>query len=79
MERFIRDNILCHFIDNNLFSNKHFRYLKGQSTVLQLLHVMDKWTECPESGGQINAIYSNSEKDFGRVKHKLLLQKIDIL
>ena len=47
--------------------------------MLQLLHVMDKWTEYPESGGQINAIYSNSEKDFGRVKHKLLLQKIDIL
>ena len=38
-------------------------------TVLQLLHIMDKWTECLENGGQINAIYSDFEKAFDKVPH----------
>ena len=44
--------------------------------MLQLLHIMDKWTECLESGGQINAIYSDFEKAFDKVPHRLLLQKL---
>jgi len=36
----------------------------GRSTVLQLLHLMDKWTEGLESGGQINAIYYDFKKAF---------------
>jgi len=39
-----------------------FGFLKGRSTVLQLLHIMGKWTECLESGGQINATYSDFKK-----------------
>ena len=30
----------------------------------QLLHMMDKWTECLEYGGQIDAIYSDFQKAF---------------
>jgi len=76
MEGFIRNYILNHFLDNNFFSNKQFGFLKGRSTVLQLLHIMDKWTECLENGGQINAIYSDFEKAFDKVPHRLLLQKL---
>jgi len=36
----------------------------GRSTVLQLLHLMDKWTKCLESGGHINAIYYDFKKAF---------------
>jgi len=38
------------------------------STMLQLLCIMDEWTECLESGGQINF-----DKAFDKVSHKLLL------
>ena len=37
---------------------------------------MDKWTACLESGGQINAIYSDFEKTFDKVPHRPLLQKL---
>jgi len=61
MEGFIRDDILKHFIDNNLFNNNQYGFLKGRSTMLglQLLRIglLDEWTECLESGGQINVIY----------------------
>ena len=76
MEGFVRDHILKHFIDNNLFSNSQFGFLKGRSTMLQLLRIMDEWTECLESGGQINVIYTDFEKAFDKVSHKLLLHKL---
>jgi len=37
---------------------------------------MDEWTECLESGGQINVIYADFEKAFDKVSHKLLIQKL---
>ena len=44
--------------------------------MLQLLRVLDEWTECLESGGQINVIYMDFEKAFDKVSHKLLLRKL---
>jgi len=76
MEKIIIDYLLEHFLSNNLFSNCQFRFLKGRSTVLQLLHTMDEWTECLERGGQINAIYTYFEKAFDKVLHQLLLQQL---
>jgi len=35
--------------------------------------MLDDWTECLESGGQINNIYADFEKAFDKVSHKLLL------
>ena len=42
---------LNYLVENNLTSNSQFGFLKGRSAVLQLLHIMDEWTECLESGG----------------------------
>jgi len=38
--------------------------------MLQLLCIMDEWTECLKSGGQINVIYADFEKAFDQVSHK---------
>jgi len=54
MEKVVRYHILNYFLENNFISNSQFGFLKGRSTVLQLLRVIDEWTECLESG--INAI-----------------------
>jgi len=62
-----------HSTDNNLFNNNQYGFLKGRSTKLQLLHIMDEWTTCLESGGQINADF---EKAFDKVWHKLFLHKL---
>ena len=77
MKKEVRDYLLDHFLGNNLFSNCQYEFLKGRSTVLQLLHIMDEWTECLERGGQINDIYTDIEKAFDKVPHQLLLQKLN--
>ena len=45
LESFYRDDIMNHMEENNLLSNAQFGFIGGRSTVLQLLHVLDKWTE----------------------------------
>jgi len=72
IKRFIRGNILKHCTDNNLFNNKLYGFLKGRSTMLQLLRIMDEWTKCLESGGQINVIYADFERAFNTVSRKFL-------
>jgi len=76
MEQFIRDYIIQHFLHNDLFSKNQFGFLKGRSTMLQLLNIMEKWTTALENGGQINTIYTDFEKAFDKVPHHLLLKKI---
>ena len=50
--------------------------MKGRSTSLQSLHMLDKWTEFLEGGGQIDAIYTDFEKAFDKVPHKRLIKKL---
>jgi hypothetical protein len=76
LESIIRDNILVHFFKNNLFSDEQYGFLKGRSTVLQLLKLLDEWTEYLEGGGQIDVVYTDLEKAFDKVPHFLLLKKL---
>ena len=43
--------------------------------MLQLLHMLDDWTEDLESGGQIDVIYTDCEKACDKVPHRRLLNK----
>jgi hypothetical protein len=76
LESIVRDKILSHFVHNKFFSNKQFGFLKGRSTVTQLLNVLDKWTEMLESGGRVDVIYTDFEKAFDKVPHSRLLSKL---
>ena len=38
---------------------------------MQLVDMLDKWTHDLESGGQIDAIYTDFEKAFDKVPHKI--------
>jgi hypothetical protein len=49
-ESIIRDCVMNYFLCNNFFSNKQFGFIKGRSTVLQLLKVLDDWTTKLEKG-----------------------------
>ena len=61
---------------NKLLSNKQYRFVHGRSTMLQLLNMLDKWTEELESGGQIDVIYTDYEKAFDKVPHRRLINKV---
>jgi hypothetical protein len=76
LESIIRDHIVQFFLSNGLFSNKQYGFIKGRSTVQQLLKVLDDWTEKLENGGQIDVLYTDLEKAFDRVPHRRLLRKL---
>ena len=62
--------------ENNLFSDKQFGFITGRSTVLQMLTVLDIWTEILDQGGELDVIYCDFMKAFDKVPHKRLLLKI---
>ena len=57
MEKLVRIIIVYRMIKNELFSNKQFGFISGRSTTLQLLRVMDEWTEILDHGGKIDSIW----------------------
>ena len=73
LESFIRDAIIKFMKSNGLISRKQFGFLKGRSTVLQLLRVIDTWTEVLDRGGCIDAIYCDFMKAFDTVPHNRLM------
>ena len=76
MESIVRDHITKYLIQNKLFSDKQYGFIKGRSSTLQLLNMLDSWTNCLEDGGQIDVIYTDFEKAFDKVPHKRLLSKL---
>ena len=77
LESIIRDEIIKHMKGNNLFSPKQFGFIAGRSTVLQLLNVLDIWTEILDQGGSLEVIYCDFMKAFDKVPHKRLIFKIE--
>jgi len=67
MESIIRDSIIQYFFANRFFSDKQYGFIKGRSTTLQLLRIMDEWTEF---------IYTDFAKAFDKVPHQRLLAKL---
>ena len=59
---------------NDILSNEQFGFLRGRSTVLQLLKVVDKWMEIMDKGGVIDVIYCVFQKAFDTVPHKRFLE-----
>ena len=66
-----------HMTRNRLFSSKQFGFISGRSTILQLLHVMDVWTEILNENSFLDIIYCDYMKAFDKVPHKRLLKKIE--
>jgi len=58
------------------FSDRQFGFLKGRSTVTQLLSMLDDWTELLESEGRIDVIYTDLVKAFDNVPCHRLISKL---
>jgi hypothetical protein len=76
MKKLVREIIVKHMSANKLFSNKQFGFISGRSTTLQLLKVMDEWTEILDKGGKIDSVYMDFMKAFDKVPHRRLLHKM---
>ena len=77
LESIIRDSVIAHMNLNQLFSQKQFGFLSKRSTVLQLIRVLDIWTEILEQGGSLDVIYMDFMKAFDKVPHRRLVYKIE--
>lgn len=77
MESLVRNEIIENMKQNKLFSDKQFGFTSGRSTVLQLLHVLGKWTVILDSGGCIDVVYCDFMKAFEKVPHQRLLHKLE--
>ena len=76
-ENIIRDHIIKHMKENNLFSPKQFGFIEGRSPTLQLLHVLDIWTKILNQGGTLDVVYCDFMKAFDKVPHQRLLLKLE--
>ena len=77
LESIIRDSVLAYLKANAILSDKQFGFLGGRSTVLQLLRVIDSWTEILDNGGIIDTIYCDFQKAFDTVPHNRLLDLVE--
>ena len=59
-----------------MFCEKQYGFIKGRSTVSQHVNVVDDWTKLLENQGQIGVIYTDLEKAFDKVPHKILIDKL---
>ena len=53
MELLIKETLLEFLKNTNALSERQFSFLPGRSTVLQLLNVLDKWTEALDNGAHV--------------------------
>jgi len=67
---------MAHLLGNDLISNRQYEFVKGRFTSSQLLQILDKWVDCLENGGQIDAVYTDFEKAFDKVPHNRLISKL---
>ena len=68
--------MMVHMLENNLFTNKQYGFISGRSAALQLLKIMDEWTESLDNGTNIDAVYMDYQKAFDTVPHRRLMLKI---
>jgi len=74
MESIIRDHVMNFFFENSYFSNKQYGFIKGRSTVLQL--IMDDWTAQLDYGGETDVIYTDFANAFDTLPHQRLLFRL---
>ena len=76
LESIIRDHLMEYMYSNEFFSTQQYGFPPGRSTVLQLLRVLDDWTNALDDEDCIDVIYCDFQKAFDTVPHKRLLYKL---
>ena len=76
LEKLIRNQIVEYMQSENLLSDLQFGFIKGRSTSLQLLNIMNDWTCAIENSNSSDCIYLDYQKTFDTVPHKRLISKL---
>ena len=76
MESLVRDELVEHMIQNNLFSDKQHGFVPLRNCITNLLLCMEQWIKILESGDTVDVIYTDFAKAFDSVPHQRLLKKL---
>ena len=79
LERIIRNAVMSHCIDNNIFSDSQYGFRNRRGCTLQLLKVLDDWTKAIDNGLPVDTLYLDLQKAFDSVPHKRLILKLERL
>ena len=76
LEQFVRDKIVDHMTENDLYSECQHGFRKNRSCITQLIEVYDKLTELIDDGKSIDIVYLDFKKAFDSIPHERLLIKM---
>ena len=76
MESIIRESIVHHMTQNDLFSDAQHGFVPGRNCITQLLLCMEEWTNLMKQGYAFDVVYTDFGKAFDSVPHKRLLVKL---
>ena len=76
LETLVRNQIVEYMHSEKLFSHLQFGFLKGKSTSLQLLNIINDWASSIGNGNFNDCIYLDYQKAFDTVPHNWLISKL---
>ena len=76
MEKFIKNSLNQHLIENNILSKEQFGFVAGRNTVTQLLVTLNDWMQDLDNDIPIDAAYMDFRKAFDTVPHQRLIAKL---
>jgi hypothetical protein len=76
LESLVRDVLINFLTKHGYFSKRQFAFINGRSTILQLLYLMEAWTDALDAGISIDVCYMDFMKAFDKVPHRRLISKV---
>ena len=76
LETIIRDSVVSHFQDNDLYTKCQHGFRKKRSCMTQLLLTMEDFTNYIEQNESFDVVYLDFRKAFDTVPHYRLLEKL---
>ena len=67
--------IMNHLKTNRLLSDRQYGFIGERSTGLQMLKVLDSWTDTLDRGGQVDILYLDFMNAFDTVPFRRLINK----
>ena len=77
LERVIKEVIIQHMDKHKLLNDCQFGFRKNRNTILQLLSVLEDWTQYIDNDEQVDTVYFDFCKAFDSVPHKRLMHKVE--
>ena len=76
-EQIVKHRIMEFWGEANIFNPNQFAYMKGRSTVTQLLSCFNDWEKSRNKRNPTDVLLLDSSKAFGSVPHRRLLHKLE--